>query len=125
MNEIPTHKKSDSELEDLRRNMAFSQRPSAQPFKPAKLSLPLTLILYMIAIASIVLVAKGIIAIGLSVAAFTLLLALLVFWKKPADSHHASFITMISLLVLVFGSVYSIEKFEPKAHEEPQRPTRY
>jgi hypothetical protein len=37
-----------------------------------------------------------------------LLVALYLFLKKPRSSHHAAFITIISLLVLVFGILYYI-----------------
>jgi len=62
---------------------------------------------------------------GMACAAVGLLVSLWIFWKKPRSRHHAALMAIISLLVLVFGTVYYIEQFEQEAHDDAQGPTRY
>lgn len=89
------------------------------------LNFPCLALFYLLLITAIVLTFAKIFIAGLSCAGLSLLLSLLVIWKKPRSTHHAVIISIISLLVLVFGTVYYLEKFEPEAHEDPQGPTRY
>lgn len=123
MSAIPTQKKNDEELDELRRRNAFAVRPPIQHIMSLKLNPLLTSVIYIILVASVVLVFMQIYILALCCAGASLLMALFIFRKKPRSSHHACIITIISLLVLAFGSVYYLEQFEPKAHEEPQRST--
>ena len=125
MSDIPRQKRSSDELDDLRRRNAFAVKPPIQQIKALELPLPLIGILYTVVTASVVLYFTHYYIPAICCAGPSLLASLFIFWKKPRSSHHACIITIISLLVLVFGSVYYLEQFEPTAHEEPQRSTRY
>lgn len=63
--------------------------------------------------------------IGMGCAGGGMLSSLLIFWRKPRSRHHTMIMVIISLLVLVFGSVYYIEQFEDAPHDDTQGPTRY
>lgn len=125
MSEIPSRKRNSDELDDIRRRNAFQTRPPVQYIQSLELNRLFVGVLYLLVIVSVCLAFAKFYLPGLCCAAVSLLAAILIFWKKPRSSHHAVIITIISLLVLVFGSVYYLEKFEPTAHEDPQGPTRY
>ena len=62
---------------------------------------------------------------GQACVSVVVLVSLYIFWKKPRSRHHAAIFVIISLLVLVFGSVYYFEQIEETAHDDAQGPIRY
>ncbi|BDS05216.1 hypothetical protein NT6N_02560 [Oceaniferula spumae] len=124
MTKIPERKQDKQELEDLRRRNAFAVRPPVQAIKAQALH-PLFIGLgYLLSLTSAGLAIAAIYIPALSCASLSLLGALFIFWKKPRSRHHAAFMAIISLLVLVFGSVYYLAQFEPTSND-PQGPIRY
>lgn len=124
MARIPEKKHDNQELGELRARNAFAVRPPVQQLKNQALH-PLFLGLgYVLSLTSGGLAYAGIYVPGLSCAAAGLLFSLFIFWKKPRSRHHAAFMAIISLLVLVFGSVYYQAQFEQPSHD-PQGPIRY
>lgn len=124
MTDLPDHKRSDSELDEIRRRNAFAVRPPVQEIKNLAIH-PLFLgIAYILCLTGAGLALGEIYIAGLTCAALTLLFTLFIFWKKPRSRHHATIMAIISLLVLVFGTVYYLEQFE-QTPNDAQGPIRY
>jgi len=124
MAQIPNRRLSETELDELRARNAFSVRPPIQQIKNQALH-PLFIGLgYLLCCSSIGLSIYKLSVPALVCAGIVLLYAILIFWKKPRSAHHAALMTIISLLVLVFGSVYYFAQFEQTAND-PQGPIRY
>jgi hypothetical protein len=105
---LPIHRHSDQELNEIRRREALSNL--APPVHPQSLTAHLALIIpgYLSAVAGAVCyyfyelqisVTAGCVAVALLVAAF-------IYFKKPLSRHHAAFIGVISLFVIIFGALY-------------------
>jgi len=124
MTELPDKKRDDRELDDLRKRNAFAVRPPVQAIVNQALHPLFVGITYLLCLTSAGLAIGGIYIPALVCAGISLLVAAIIFWKKPRSRHHAAFIAIISLLVLVFGSVYYLAQFEPTAND-PQGPIRY
>jgi len=88
---LPTRRRSDRELNELRRHAAMETRPPIAHLQSITAHPVLLGIGYLLALAGGV----G----GLLVAAF-------IFRKKPRSTHHAGFIAVIALFVIVFGALY-------------------
>ena len=112
MTDIPDSRRSDGELDELRMRNAFAVRPPMQSIKGMALHRVFLAGAYVICMGGSVLALAGMIRSGLVCAALGLLLSLFIFWQKPRSRHHATIMLIISLLVLVFGSVYYIKQFE-------------
>ena len=112
MTDIPDSRRNDGELKELRMRNAFAVRPPVQSIKEMALHPVFLAVGYVLCIAGSGLALAGMIRSGLVCAALALLLSLFIFWKKPRSRHHAAIMVIISLLVLVFGSVYYIKQFE-------------
>ncbi|MGB0993607.1 MAG: hypothetical protein ACPG32_14205 [Akkermansiaceae bacterium] len=106
MTELPEQKHSDSELGDLRARNAFAVRPPVQQIMAQKLARPLTIFCYIVALTGAGLAYKEFYIPAFGCAAAGLLMALFIFLKKTRSRHHAAFLAIISLLVLVLGGVY-------------------
>lgn len=124
MVKIPDKKHSDRELNDLRKRNAFAVRPPVQAVVNLALHPILLAAVYLLTLTSAGLAIAALYIPALSCAGLSLLSSLVIFWKKPRSRHHAAFIAIISLLVLVFGSVYYLAQFEPTSND-PQGPIRY
>lgn len=124
MTKIPEKKHDDEELRELRTRNAFAVRPPVQELKNQALHPFFLSVVYLLCAVSVGLVIYMISMPALICAGVALLSALLIFWKKPRSRHHAAFMVIISLLVLVFGSVYYNAQFEQPAND-PQGPIRY
>lgn len=124
MAKIPEKKHGSHELNELRARNAFAVRPPVQQLKNQALH-PFFLGLgYALCAAGGGLAYAGICIPGLGCAGGALLLALFIFLKKPRSRHHAAMMTIISLLVLVFGSIYYQAQTKQPSHD-PQGPIRY
>ncbi|MBT8045456.1 MAG: hypothetical protein KJO79_10940 [Verrucomicrobiae bacterium] len=128
MTEIPKQKHSDGELNELRMRNAFAVRPPIQQIKNQALNPILLAICYLLCLNAAGLALGKIYLPGVVCAALALLLSILIFWKKPRSRHHSAIMAIISLLVLVFGSVYYFEQVEQPANNatnDSQRSTGY
>lgn len=104
---LPNHRHSDRELNEIRRQAAISMQTPA--FNPALQIAHLALVIpgYLFALAG----ALGFchyelsLAVTASCVGAALLVALYIFWSKPLSRHHAAFISVISLFVVVFGAL--------------------
>ena len=105
---LPNHRHSDRELNEIRRQDAISMQAPA--FNPALQIAHLALVIpgYLFALAG----ALGFchyelsLTVTASCVGAALLVALYIFWSKPLSRHHAAFISVISLFVVVFGALY-------------------
>ena len=124
MTGIPEHKRSDNELDEIRRRNAFAVRPPVQKIKNQALQPIFLAVGYLLCLTGVGLAIGEIYIPGLTCAALVLLTAIFIFWKKPRSRHHATIMAIISLLVLVFGTVYYLEQFEQTTNDA-QGPIRY
>jgi hypothetical protein len=105
---LPVHRHSDKELNDLRRKAAIAQHGAVVPFAAMKAHLALLIPGYLLTAAAVacfyyyelsISVTAGCIAVALLIAGF-------IFVKKPLSRHHAAFISVIALFVIVFGALH-------------------
>lgn len=92
---LPAHKHSDQDLQRLRMQNAMQAKPPIELVKTQAGHWSLLALGYLLALAGGI----G----GIAVAAF-------LFFKKPRSSHHAAWMTIIAVLVLVFGILYLLSK---------------
>jgi hypothetical protein len=109
---LPQHRHADNELMEIRRREAMRVRPPLAHLRSQLAPAPLVLLGYLLAIAGGIapLVAKtnwqyathlkwG----GVAGGGGALLVALFIALKKPRSRHHAAFIGIVALLVVVLG----------------------
>ncbi len=105
---LPSHRHSDAELQEIRRREALAMlTPIANPKRAAvhpALLIPGYLCSPAAAIACVSYQVP--LAITAPVVAVSLLVAVFIFFKKPVSRHHAAFIAVISLFVIVFGALH-------------------
>ena len=135
MTHIPEKKRSRNELEDLKRHNAFSVRPPVQQLQAQALprvalgfcyllvSFGAGCLLFKSKICDLLFdwfpmssiwglggsydpVIEAIYIAAVASSVIGMVISGLIFWKKPRSRHHAAILAIISLLVLVFGSVY-------------------
>ena len=124
MSPLPEHKRDDDALRELRMRNAFMTRPPVQQVRALALGRVWLFLLYLVCLVGGGLVIGKVFEVGLICGCVALLLALWVFCRKPRSRHHASLIVIISLLVLVFGTVYYLEQLEALNYD-PQGPIGY
>lgn len=124
MTGIPDQKHSNDDLDEIRRRNAFSVRPPVQQIKNLAVHPGLLAVFYLLCLTAAGLAVARIFIPALACAASALVVTVFIFFKKPRSHHHAAIIAIISLLVLVFGTVYYLEQFEQTAHDA-QGPIRY
>ncbi len=124
MTGIPDQKHSNDDLDEIRRRNAFSVRPPVQQIKNQAVHPGLLAVFYLRCLTAAGLAIAKIFIPALACAASALAVTVFIFFKKPRSHHHAAIIAIISLLVLVFGTVYYLEQFEQTAHDA-QGPIRY
>lgn len=108
---LPIHRHSGKELNEIRRHDALA---TLTPWThPQSLTAHVALVIpgYLFAIAGAVCfyfydVEKQEMRITASCAAVALLIAAFIFFKKPLSRHHAAFIAVAALFVIVFGALY-------------------
>lgn len=93
--DLPSHKHSDGDLQRLRMQNAMEARPPIEQIKTQGGHWALLALGYLLALGGGI----G----GIAVAAF-------LFFKKPRSTHHAAWMTIIAVLVLVFGILYLLPK---------------
>jgi hypothetical protein len=128
MAKIPERKRDKAELQEMRARNAFAVKPPVAQLQAQAVNRLVLGIFYLICLTGAGLVIKSyyphgiemepVFISGMACAAVGLLVSLWIFWKKPRSRHHAAFMAIISLLVLVFGTVYYIEQFEQEAHDD-------
>jgi hypothetical protein len=124
MTDLPEGKRSRRELEEIRMRNALASRQlllgvANTPLHPLVLTIG-----YVSCMAGATLALAGMVRSGLVAAMAGMLLSLFIFCKKPVARHHAAVFLIISLLVLVFGTVYELKQFEQTA-DDAQGPTGY
>ena len=132
---LPEKKQTRSELLDRQRRNAFTVKPPVQQLQKLALNRFVLAAYYVISLSGAGLVIGAIypvgpidetfLFIGFACVGVCLLASLYIFWKKTRSRHHAAFLVIISLLVLVFGTVYYIQQFEQESNDDAQGPTRY
>jgi len=105
---LPVHRHSDRELNDLRRMAAIAQQGAAVPFASMTAHLALLIPGYLLTIAAAACFYYYEISISITggCVAAALLIAGFIFVKKPLSRHHAAFISVIALFVIVFGALH-------------------
>jgi len=93
--DLPVHRHSDQDLQRLRMQNAMEAKPPIEQINAQGGHWALLALGYLLAFAGGI----G----GFAVAAF-------LFFKKPRSSHHAAWMTIIAVLVLVFGILYLLSK---------------
>jgi len=124
MADLPDRKHSNNDLDEIRRQNAFAVRPPIQQIKNQALNTVLLTIIYVLCLTGAGLAIAKIFIPGLICSGAALVLNFLIFWRKPRSRHHAAIMLIISLLVLVFGTVYYLEQFEQTTYDA-QGPIRY
>ena len=135
MANIPERKRDKAELQEMRARNAFAVKPPVAQLEAQAVHRFLLGLYYLICLTGAGLVIKSyypygiemdpVFITGMACAAVGLLVSCLIFLTKPRSRHHAALMAIISLLVLVFGTVYYIEQFEQEAHDDAQGPIRY
>jgi hypothetical protein len=105
---LPNHRHSDRELNEIRRQAALVMQ--APVFNPALQIAHLALVIpgYLFAVAGALCFYyyELSLAVTASCAGAALLAASYIFWKKPLSRHHAAFIAVIALFVIIFGALH-------------------
>jgi hypothetical protein len=104
---LPGHRHSDEELLEIRRRAALDAQMNPIPQKPLKAHPALYVPGYLLALAGAVCVYQDLdrlIPLACEIAAA--LVAAYVFIKRPHSRHHAAFIAVAVLFVLVFGALH-------------------
>ncbi len=106
---LPLHRHSDEEIAEIRRREALAMmNPSPPNPKLAAAHVALLIPGYLCAIAGATcfLSYRFPMAATAACAAVALLISAFVFVRRPLSRHHAAFIAMIALFVLVFGTLH-------------------
>ena len=105
---LPVHRHSDEELNEIRRQAALA--PQSQALHPALTTAHLAVVIpgYLFALGGAVCFYDYEITIGITAGcvAAALLVSGFIFLKKPLSRHHAAFIAVMSLFVIVFGALH-------------------
>ena len=108
---LPIHRHGDDQLNRIRRQEALAQ-PTPPPHPLTLAAHPLMVIPgYLFALAGGTYfcfydIERQQMLITISCVIAALAIALFIFLKKPFSRHHAAFIAVVSLLVIVFGALY-------------------
>lgn len=105
---LPQHRHSDRELGEIRRREAIAAVNIQAPPKPMVAHLAMVIPGYLAAIAGGVCFRYYDLSIGVTATcvAIALLVAGFIFIKRPLSRHHAAFISVMTLFVIVFGALY-------------------
>jgi hypothetical protein len=105
---LPIHRHSDEEIQQIRRQESLAALAPAAHLLARKAHPVIVIPGYLFAIAS----AVGYhfydlqIAVTAACVVIALLFAAFIYFKKPLSLHHAAFIAVMSLFVIVFGALY-------------------
>ncbi len=105
---LPQHRHSDREIGEIRRREALAAVTTQAPPKPMVAHLAMIIPGYLAAIAGGVCFHYYELSIGVTATcvAIALLVAAFIFIKRPLSRHHAAFISVMTLFVIVFGALY-------------------
>ncbi len=105
---LPVHRHNDQELNQLRKQAALAMQAPTVPFGAVTAHLALLIPGYLFAIGGGVCYYFYELPISMTSAcvAVALIIAGFIFFKKPFSRHHAAFISVISLFVIVFSALY-------------------
>ncbi|RYD23927.1 MAG: hypothetical protein EOP88_02160 [Verrucomicrobiaceae bacterium] len=105
---LPQHRHSDKELGEIRRREALAAVNTQAPPKPMVAHLAVIIPGYIAAIAGGVCFHYYDLSIGVTATCvgIALLVAAFIFMKRPLSRHHAAFISVLTLFVIVFGALY-------------------
>lgn len=105
---LPQHRHSDKELGEIRRREALAAVNTQAPPKPMVAHLAMVIPGYLAAIAGGVCFHYYELSIGVTATCvgIALLVAAFIFIKRPLSRHHAAFISVMTLFVIVFGALY-------------------
>jgi hypothetical protein len=106
---LPVHRHSDEEIAEIRRRQALAMMTSAAPnpkLIPAHPAVITPGYLLALAGASCFFSETFPLAATAGCAAASLLVAALIVVRRPISRHHAAFIAIIALLVIVFGALH-------------------
>jgi len=104
---LPGHRHSDSELKEIRRQAALQSQIYTAPPKPLRAHPSLYAPGYLLALAGGICIYQDLqFIIPLACALSAVALAGFVFLQRPHSRHHAAFITVAALFLIVFGALY-------------------
>ncbi len=105
---LPVHRHSDRELNELRRQAAITQQGVTPAFvgMAAHPALIIPGYLLIITAAACMLYYELSINVTGGCIATALLIAVFIYLRKPLSRHHAAFISVMSLFVIVFGALH-------------------
>lgn len=105
---LPVHRHSDQELGEIRRQEAIAALSPQGPPKPMVAHLAVVIPGYIAAIAGGICFHYYELSISVTGACvgIALLVAAFIFIKRPLSRHHAAFIAVMTLFVIVFGALY-------------------
>lgn len=105
---LPVHRHTDEELHEIRRQSVLA--PQGPIIHPASITAHLVVVIpgYLFALAGAVCFYYYELSIGITsgCVAVALLVAGFIFLKKPLSRHHAAFIAVMSMFVIVFGALH-------------------
>ncbi len=109
---LPEHRHSDEEVQTMRRRQALQVRPPVAHIRNQMAATPVVVAGYLMALAGGVAwlatkeeweYARLVHGLGVGGGVAAVVIAALIALKKPRSRHHAAFIAMVGLLVIVFG----------------------
>ena len=105
---LPVHRHSDRELNEIRRQAAIATQSAV--VHPTSITAHLSVVIpgYLFALAGAACFYYYELSIGVTAAcvAGALLVAGFIFFRKPLSRHHAAFIAVMSMFVIVFGALH-------------------
>lgn len=105
---LPYHRHSEQEIQEIRRREALAMLPPAVNPKRVAAHPALLVPGYLLALAGAVAIHfyQQPLAVSAPFAAASLLIAVFIAYNNPISRHHAAFIAVISLFVIVFGALH-------------------
>ena len=111
---LPAHRHTDNELREISRRAALEALMSAPKLRLAKAHLALVIPGYLASVAGAVCFSfyQQPIGVSASCVAVSLLIAAFIFFRKPISRHHAAFIAVIALSVIISGALHYFPKLQ-------------
>jgi hypothetical protein len=108
---LPVHRHSEREISEIRRQEALAMLSPQAPPKPMTAHLALVIPGYLAAAAGAACfhfydIEKRQLPFTATCAAIALLVAAFIFVRRPLSRHHAAFIAVMALFLIVFGALY-------------------
>lgn len=104
---LPGHRHSDRELKEIRRQAAIQSQTHSVPPKPLRAHPSLYAPGYLLALAGGICIYQNLrYYMPLACAVAAVALACFVFFQRPHSRHHAAFISIGALFLIIFGALY-------------------